>query len=243
MGEDNQASEIHQSLYTKARQLLEEENFTKAIDQAKANIGENPPPIWYIRNCILIVCAEDDWDKAECYRSSAEYVWNRAKDLSDEDDVSSLERRLCDLRHQLDDIASRRREDEAREADEAPVNNPEVAEETVPSSTRGAHEASFNTLEVPEEAVQSSASESGSRSRGRPRGKGTFVFRCPQQRDAWWSVSQEKFDAASKTARYRYTNAGLVMEVNGVPRPGGALFWHIPNLLDNTEQSDCRVIL
>ena len=34
-------------------------------DQAKVNIGQNPPPIWYIRNCILIVCAEDDWNKAE----------------------------------------------------------------------------------------------------------------------------------------------------------------------------------
>lgn len=213
------SDEPKRQAYDKAKKLVDEGKFTQAIHQAKENLNNDPPPIWYIRNCILITCAEDDWERAEVrafsrrlcwiiltryqnYRCAAEYFWRRTNELGGNDDASTR-RRLIDLRGQLDDVAKRQSKDKTSGIRQPPA----------PAPKPPARKAASRDPPLPPPPAR--------QHHGRRPGTGTFEFRCPQQRDAWVSISQERFNATGLMNRYKYAWVGRVMEVTGVPRQPG----------------------
>jgi hypothetical protein len=91
------------------------------------------PPYYVIRNCILIACALDDWREADVYRLAAEQSYDTTLKVATQyKDKESLEA-LQDLREELDELDSFRREDLTALADaqraELPYDDMEIDED------------------------------------------------------------------------------------------------------------------
>lgn len=85
---------IYSDDYLEAVLLFQYAEYEQAIEAAKYNLTEPTLPRYHqMKNMILIVAAEEDWEEAEHYRLQAEAIYETAYRLtaaSDEDAQSSL---------------------------------------------------------------------------------------------------------------------------------------------------------
>ncbi|PPJ51515.1 hypothetical protein CBER1_07981 [Cercospora berteroae] len=72
--------------FARAAEHLREKKYARAGYRAKLNLMDLwLPRFWQIKNCIIIICSEDDWDEAQAYIDIAEEVWEAARaEVADE---------------------------------------------------------------------------------------------------------------------------------------------------------------
>ncbi|KAK3726054.1 hypothetical protein LTR37_000202 [Vermiconidia calcicola] len=142
--------------YLEAVHLFQYMEYERAIEAAKYNLTEPTLPRYHqIKNMILIVAAEEDWDEAEHYRLRAEAIYetaNRLTAASDKDAQSSLRQ----VRNGLDELKRSQAAEQAKWAMEDEGNEEDEEDEDDEDDEADGEEWADeeNAIEVVEGAVE-----------------------------------------------------------------------------------------
>ncbi|KAF2169660.1 hypothetical protein M409DRAFT_20075 [Zasmidium cellare ATCC 36951] len=215
--------EVDHDCLVYARQLLEDEKWDMAIAFAKKNLESDPPLNLKIQNYVVLACAEGDTKDKEDWRQAAEVLHLEA---SSSHSVEELE--FIELRRLLDFVARNLAKDaESSSSSNIEVielsdsdGNPELADDD--HKPKPPHITPANILTDGAAPISRTTTSSlVAAGRGAAPSRQKLTLRRPQQTDAWWSVSQEKFDSAKTSSQHHWSRAGNIMEVESVARVGG----------------------
>ncbi|CAK1366549.1 unnamed protein product [Cercospora beticola] len=84
--EDPPLPPTYNGYFDYAAELLREKRYARAGYRAKLNLMDLwLPRYWQIKNCIIIICSEDDWNEAQAYVDITEELWEAARaEVADE---------------------------------------------------------------------------------------------------------------------------------------------------------------
>ncbi|KAH6612081.1 hypothetical protein C7974DRAFT_445962 [Boeremia exigua] len=111
MAETQQDPDVYRLQYEASRALFDVD-LQGCISAAKHSLVDPTlPPYWFIKNCILVACALENWRDADIFRTTAEAVYHETlAEVTGEDDDGSLEL-LKDVAEELESLEQFREEE------------------------------------------------------------------------------------------------------------------------------------